>query len=167
MLGNLSIQPWSISRDGDSASSMGQFILWFNILKPRIYFPMFKWNFLCPSFCSLQLVHSLVNSEKNMALLSLHPAVRHMFCFKNKIRCTWVLSQNIRTASFNPLGDQDVIFLFFCKLMNWDIKVQRSFYYQANSNRIQGIWMWKLIFGKAYLPLFLVLGRFKLNAMFL
>jgi len=61
---------WNISREGDSATSLGSLGQGSVTLSVKKFFLMFSWSFLCFSLCPLPLVLSLGTAETSLALSS-------------------------------------------------------------------------------------------------
>ena len=57
----------SISREGDSTTSLGSLGQGSITLRVKKFFLMFSWNFLCFSLCPLPLVLPLGTTEKSLA----------------------------------------------------------------------------------------------------
>jgi len=60
----------SISREGDSTTSLGSLFQCSATLQIKKFFLMFSWNFLCFSLCPLPIVLSLGTTEKSLAPFS-------------------------------------------------------------------------------------------------
>ena len=67
----------NISREVDSATSLGSLFLCSVTLRGKRFFLMFSWNFLCFILCPLPLVLLLGTTEKSFALSFWHPPFRY------------------------------------------------------------------------------------------
>lgn len=69
---------WNISREGDSETSLGNLFQGSVTLTVKIFFLMFRQNFLWLSLCLVSVVLPLGTNEKSLAPYSWHPPFRYL-----------------------------------------------------------------------------------------
>ena len=89
LLGTMSRQLLSISKDGDYTPSPGNLCQSLVTLIVKKCFLMFRQSLLCFSLCPLPLVLSLGSTEKSLTPSSVHPSCRYLYTL---MRYPWVCS---------------------------------------------------------------------------